>query len=126
MFKDPVAVWNQVRAPILGIDTRDPGVGPLSGTPYWNVDMSLNKSLKILERASCVLHDLYQRVQPHRPPRPPTSTLDSLKLRSAEHAAQQSSQYGIWSSRQLLTALTPGGRRRQRRPLNVTSRSLII
>jgi hypothetical protein len=49
MFKDPLSVWNQVRAPMLGIDAKNPGVGPISGTPYWNVDMSVEKSVKIYE-----------------------------------------------------------------------------
>jgi hypothetical protein len=52
MFKDPVAVWNQVRAPMLGIDTKNPGVGPIIGMAYWNVDASLQKSVKLFERAS--------------------------------------------------------------------------
>jgi hypothetical protein len=52
MFKDPVGVWNQVRAPILGIDTKNPGVGPITGTPYWNVDASVQKSLKVYESVS--------------------------------------------------------------------------
>jgi hypothetical protein len=50
MFKNPLAVFSQVRAPILGIDTKNPGVGPIVGLPYWNMDLSLKKSLRILER----------------------------------------------------------------------------
>jgi hypothetical protein len=52
MFKNPVAVWNQVRPPILGIDQKDSGLGPISGMPYWNMDMSLQKVFKITERTS--------------------------------------------------------------------------
>jgi hypothetical protein len=52
MFQDPVAVFGQVRAPILGIDTRDGGAGPITGLPYWNMDMSIRKSLKVWERSS--------------------------------------------------------------------------
>ncbi len=65
LFKNPVAVWNQVRAPILGIDSKNPGVGPIIGTPYWNVDMSVQKSLKVYESVCTqVLGDLHQRLQP--------------------------------------------------------------
>jgi len=51
-FKDPVSVFNQVRAPMLGLDTKNPGVGPIIGMPYWNVDASLSKNFKIWERVS--------------------------------------------------------------------------
>jgi len=49
MFKNPVAVFEQVRAPILGIDTKNPGLGPITGMPYWNVDMNLQKNIRIAE-----------------------------------------------------------------------------
>jgi hypothetical protein len=65
MFKDPVAVWNQVRAPMLGIDTKNPGVGPIIGTPYWNVDASLQKNVKVLERASLQFSIIFTNVFNH-------------------------------------------------------------
>jgi hypothetical protein len=65
MFKDPVAVWNQVRAPMLGIDTRNPGVGPITGTPYWNMDMSLAKNFKITERTSFEYSMIFTNVLNH-------------------------------------------------------------
>ncbi|GGH08703.1 carboxypeptidase-like regulatory domain-containing protein [Silvibacterium dinghuense] len=52
MFKNPVAVWQQVRAPILGIDTKNPGLGPIVGLPYWNMDMSISKTVRIAEKAT--------------------------------------------------------------------------
>ncbi len=52
LFADPVSVWNQMRAPILGLDSRNPGVGPITGVPYWNVDGSLAKSIKVWERTT--------------------------------------------------------------------------
>jgi hypothetical protein len=51
MFKNPAAVFDQVRAPILGIDTKNPGVGPITGMPYWNVDAQLKKNIRITESA---------------------------------------------------------------------------
>ncbi len=52
VFSDPVAVWNTVRPPILGLDERDGGDGPISGLPYWNMDVSIRKVLKVWERTS--------------------------------------------------------------------------
>ena len=50
MFANPAAVFDQVRAPILGIDTKNPGQGPISGLPYWNMDVSLSKDVRIASR----------------------------------------------------------------------------
>ncbi|MGB6870857.1 MAG: carboxypeptidase-like regulatory domain-containing protein [Acidobacteriaceae bacterium] len=52
MFQNPLAVWNQVRAPILGIDTKNPGVGPFMGLPFWNVDAQIAKTFRIAEATS--------------------------------------------------------------------------
>ncbi|MFZ0688929.1 MAG: hypothetical protein WAM68_03800, partial [Acidobacteriaceae bacterium] len=52
MFANPLAVWNQVRAPILGIDTKNPGVGPILGQPYWNMDGQIKKDVRIAESAT--------------------------------------------------------------------------
>ncbi len=65
MFKDPLAVWNQVRAPILGIDAKNPGVGPITGTPYWNVDMSLQKTLEIYESVALQFSVIFTNVFNH-------------------------------------------------------------
>ena len=65
MFKDPVAVWNQVRAPILGIDSKNPGVGPIIGTPYWNVDMSVQKSVKVYESVALQFSAIFTNVFNH-------------------------------------------------------------
>ena len=65
MFKDPVSIWNQVRAPILGIDSKNPGVGPITGTPYWNVDMSVQKSLKVYESVSLQFSLIFTNVFNH-------------------------------------------------------------
>ncbi len=52
IWADPAAVYNSIRQPILGYDTRDGGIGVLRGLPYWNVDFSLKKNFKITERVS--------------------------------------------------------------------------
>jgi hypothetical protein len=65
MFKDPVAVWNQVRAPILGIDSKNPGTGPIIGMAYWNVDMSVQKNFKVFESTSITLGIIFSNVFNH-------------------------------------------------------------
>lgn len=53
LYADPSASYANFRAPILGYDTRrDGGYGPTRGLPYWNLDMSLKKNIKISERYS--------------------------------------------------------------------------
>lgn len=64
-FADPAAVFATVRAPILGIDTRDNGVGPYHGQPYWNVDVSVRKTTKITERFSVETQFLFLNVFNH-------------------------------------------------------------
>ena len=50
VFADPAAAFNNIRQPILGLDTRDGGFGVYRGMPYWNVDLSVKKMFKITER----------------------------------------------------------------------------
>jgi hypothetical protein len=52
MFSNPQAVFNDIRQPILGYDTRQGGFGVLRGLPYWNVDLSVKKRFMITERYS--------------------------------------------------------------------------
>lgn len=65
MFKNPVAVWGQVRAPILGIDTSNPGVGPFTGLPYWNMDVSMSKNIMIAEGISFEYSMIFTNVLNH-------------------------------------------------------------
>jgi len=55
MFANPAAVYDQIRSPILGIDTKNPGQGPISGLPYWNMDVQLSKSVRIASRLAVEL-----------------------------------------------------------------------
>jgi hypothetical protein len=55
MFQNPAKVFDQVRAPILGIDTKNPGQGPISGLPYWNMDVQLSKAIRVASRAEVQL-----------------------------------------------------------------------
>lgn len=51
-FLSPQAVYDSVRPPILGLDNRAGGEGPISGLPYWNMDMSVRKNLRVFERVN--------------------------------------------------------------------------
>jgi hypothetical protein len=51
MFRNPEAVYNCFRNPILGIDGNDGGgAGVLRGQMYWNVDLGVRKDIMITER----------------------------------------------------------------------------
>ena len=65
MFKDPVSVWNHVRPAILGIDEKDSGLGPITGMPYWNLDVSASKNFRIAERASFEFSTIFTNVLNH-------------------------------------------------------------
>ncbi len=67
VFKDPVASFGQFRPPILGVDTRRDGAGegPIRALPYWNVDLSVKKNLRISERFSTEVQFLFLNVFNH-------------------------------------------------------------
>jgi hypothetical protein len=65
VFSNPVAVWNTVRPPILGIDEHDGGDGPIQGLPYWNMDLSVRKVLKVWERTSLEFSGISTNVLNH-------------------------------------------------------------
>jgi hypothetical protein len=78
MFADPVSVFEQVRSPILGIDTKNPGVGPISGLPYWNMDMSIRKNLQIWERTSLEFSGVITNILNHNDFADPTLDLGNV------------------------------------------------
>jgi hypothetical protein len=77
LFKNPVAVWNQVRAPILGIDTKNPGEGPFIGQGYWNLDGQLKKSVRIAESATFEFSFIATNMLNHREFFDPSMSLSS-------------------------------------------------
>jgi hypothetical protein len=64
-FANPVAIFDMVRPPILGMDTKNPGDGAIIGLPYWNVDMSGQKNFKIWRSASIQLSFIFTNVFNH-------------------------------------------------------------
>jgi len=77
MFGNPVAVFDQFRNPILGLDTRDGGSGPIRGLPYWNLDLSVKKNVKIMERVSTEFQFLFLNVLNHNQFQDPTLSTTS-------------------------------------------------
>jgi hypothetical protein len=75
MFKNPLAVYDQVRAPILGIDTKNPGVGPIMGQTYWNLDAQAKKDFRIAESTSFEFSFISTNVLNHRVFNDPSLTL---------------------------------------------------
>jgi hypothetical protein len=65
MFANPAVVYDQVRAPILGIDTKNPGNGAIIGMPYWNVDLSAQKDFKVWKSAKIQLSFIFENVFNH-------------------------------------------------------------
>jgi len=85
MFANPVAVFDQVRAPMLGIDSKNPGVGPIIGMPYWNVDMSVQKHVKVFERTSLDFSIIFTNVFNHDILADPGLALNSVNTWGVEN-----------------------------------------
>jgi hypothetical protein len=101
MFSNPVAVWNTVRAPILGIDEHDGGDGPISGLPYWNLDMSIRKTAKIWERTSLEFSGIITNILNHNVfanPGLSLSTPASFGVVTAQGNTPRAIQMGIRAS----------------------------
>ncbi len=65
LWSDPAAVYNSVRQPLLGLDTRDGGFGVVRGLPYWNLDFSLKKQFMITERVSFEASVIFTNILNH-------------------------------------------------------------
>lgn len=65
LFSNPDDVLAHVRPPILGIDNNTGGVGQFRGLPYWNMDLSIKKNLKITERIATELQIVFTNVLNH-------------------------------------------------------------
>ena len=98
MFANPAAVFDQVRAPILGIDTKNPGVGPITGMPYWNVDMSIQKDVKVWESATLQFSMIFTNVFNHNILGDPGLALYSVNtwgVESAQANTPRKMEFGV-------------------------------
>jgi len=64
-FKDGTADVNNWRNPILGVDTRDGGYGILRGLPYWNMDFSVKKNIRVAERMTMEVQGVFANLLNH-------------------------------------------------------------
>jgi hypothetical protein len=64
-FPNGAAQANNWRNPILGLDTRDGGNGILGGLSYWNMDMSIKKSIRIAESINLEFSGIFANVLNH-------------------------------------------------------------
>jgi Carboxypeptidase regulatory-like domain len=65
LWSNPAAVYNSIRQPILGYDTKDGGFGVISGLNYWNMDFSIRKDINITERVQLELQTVFANIFNH-------------------------------------------------------------
>jgi carboxypeptidase family protein len=63
IFKTGVGAASLYRDPILGVDNRDTSY--LTGLPYWNLDVSLRKSIRVAESVSTEFQAVFVNVLNH-------------------------------------------------------------
>jgi hypothetical protein len=71
VFGDPV------RSPILGYDGQIGGGGPLTGLPFYNLDLGINKNIRITEKFSGTMYFDFTNVLNHMQPNDPTLNIYS-------------------------------------------------
>ena len=71
IFGDPV------RSPILGFDGQIGGGGPFTGLPFYNLDLGINKNVKINEKFSGTMYFDFTNVLNHMQPNDPTLNIFS-------------------------------------------------
>ena len=64
-FKDGIADVSNWRNPLLGVDTRDGGYGIIRGLPYWNMDFSIKKNIRVAERMTMEAQGVFANVLNH-------------------------------------------------------------
>jgi hypothetical protein len=63
LFKDPAAAFASYRNPILGLDNRDTSY--VTGLPYWNLDFSIRKNVRITERVALEFQAVINNILNH-------------------------------------------------------------
>jgi hypothetical protein len=77
IFADPVAVFNEFRTPILGIDNNLGGFGPIRGFPFWNLDATVSKDFRATEKIGATLTVQFVNIMNHFTPADPSVSLAS-------------------------------------------------
>ncbi len=76
-FTNPVAVYDNVRPLLMGLDARSGGGGRISGLGYLNVDLSVNKKLAVWEKVSMNFTGVITNVMNHLDFANPSMSLQS-------------------------------------------------
>ncbi len=78
-FRDPAAIYGCFRNPILGIDKiNGGGGGVLRGLPFWNVDLSIKKNIRLTERFSMDFTAIFANVFNHNQMGDPLNVLGDV------------------------------------------------
>jgi hypothetical protein len=77
LFADPNAICAQFRRPILGLDTTDGGAGVIRGFPTWNLDATVTKDIRVVERIAATLMFQFSNLLNHFQPANPSMNIDS-------------------------------------------------
>jgi len=64
-FKAGANEYANWRNPILGLDSRDGGYGILNGLPYWNMDFSIKKNIRVAENVGLEFQGVFANVLNH-------------------------------------------------------------
>ncbi len=64
-FKNGANEVTNWRNPILGVDSRDGGYGILRGLPYWNMDFSMKKNIRVAEGVTMEFQGVFANVLNH-------------------------------------------------------------
>jgi hypothetical protein len=96
---DPTALFNTVRNPILGLDTRTGGVGLIRGQRYINMDARVTKNIKVYERVNFEFQFVATNVFNHPvffdPFLDPTAGASSFGVISSQGNTPRQYQFGI-------------------------------
>jgi hypothetical protein len=65
IFANGPAAISDFRNPILGLDNKDGGNGNFIGLPYWNMDFSIKKNIRVAESISLELQGVFANVFNH-------------------------------------------------------------
>jgi hypothetical protein len=77
MFANPNAIFSEFRPLILGLDTSAGGAGVIRGLPTWNLDATISKDVRIVERLHASLLIQFTNILNHFQPANPTLNIDS-------------------------------------------------
>ncbi len=78
IFTNPAASFDTTRPPILGIDARDGGSGPISGLSFLNLDLSVKKDIAVFEKFNIEATGVFLNVLNHNEFANPSLSLQSL------------------------------------------------